>query len=111
TGETVRFRLGFRVAEREADVGLSLTIRSAVSGEIVANIHQTLFKEPLPIGTTKSVDIHLPEFPILPGEYRLQVTLSGEGGTKNHDDVAEAPVGLPGFHIPQAEEDSVRQEG
>jgi lipopolysaccharide transport system ATP-binding protein len=77
-GESVLFRLSFRVMQRIPDLMVSVGLRSSLSGEFVTTVRHIASESPLEPGTEDTVTIECPEIMIRPGQYPLYFWLGNK---------------------------------
>jgi len=70
-GETIRFRLPYKVVRRVENLSTAILLRSGAANECVTSVRYCLSDKPLAAGDTGEVLIELPETPLRPGDYTL----------------------------------------
>ncbi len=70
-GDTIRFRLSYRLLADVPELQVSVALRSGLTSEIVTNARHQIYAEPMPAGTTGTVVVEFPDVYIRPGEYPL----------------------------------------
>jgi lipopolysaccharide transport system ATP-binding protein len=70
-GETILFRMSFRVAKTVPELLVAVGLRSSLSGEFVTTVRHVASNSPLEAGTENDVTIECPEIMIRPGQYPL----------------------------------------
>ena len=70
-GETILFRISFRVAKPVPELLVAVGLRSSLSGEFVTTVRHVVSNTPLEAGTENDVTIECPEIMIRPGQYPL----------------------------------------
>jgi len=88
-GETVRFRLSYRLNEPMRGVTIWIALRSGISREIVTSARHIVTTDSLSSGATGTVVIDFPDIYIRPGEYPLYLHISEAVPTKTNYDVLD----------------------
>ena len=88
-GETVRFRLSYKLNEAMRGVTIFIALRSGMSREMVTSARHVVTTDSLPAGATGSVIIDFPDIYIRPGEYPLYLHISEAVPTKTNYDVLD----------------------
>jgi len=88
-GETVRFRLSYRLNEPMRGVTIWIALRSGISREIVTSARHVVTTDSLSAGATGTVAIDFPDIYIRPGEYPLYLHISEAVPTKTNYDVLD----------------------
>jgi lipopolysaccharide transport system ATP-binding protein len=94
TGDTVRLRFSYEVTETVPDLGFLLVLRSAVDGQHITTIRETLSDRPIVEGTNASFELVLPNLPLRPCEVSIYAAL-GYVDCRAFYDVIDANVDLP----------------
>jgi len=92
-GETILFRMSFRVAKTVPELLVAVGLRSSLSGEFVTTVRHVVSNTPLEAGTENDVTIECPEIMIRPGQYPLYFWL-GNSVTQPFDVVDDVTAPL-----------------
>jgi lipopolysaccharide transport system ATP-binding protein len=79
TGESVRFKMSYRVLQEVQGLSVFIGVRSSMTREYVTSVHYSISAANLKPGTTGMIEIELPEINLLPGEYPLYIWIGGKG--------------------------------
>lgn len=96
-GETLRLGIDYEVFERIESLGLSISLSSAGSDDILTNIRQIASRAPIDQGSGRII-LTVPDLPLRPGEFSLSIAL-GNLDFSIVEDLLDANVGLPHLTI------------
>ena len=113
-GETIRFRLPYKVNRAVDNLSTAVLLRSGAANECVTSVRFRLSERPLKAGVSGEVLIELPDTPLRPGEYSLYFWLGDALGNpfdvvdglsaplvittqKTFEDLGYNPAHVPGF--------------
>jgi lipopolysaccharide transport system ATP-binding protein len=92
-GETILFRMSFRVTKTIPELLVAVGLRSSLSGEFVTTVRHVVSNTPLEAGTENDVTIECPEIMIRPGQYPLYFWL-GNSMTQPFDVIDDVTAPL-----------------
>jgi lipopolysaccharide transport system ATP-binding protein len=92
-GETILFRMSFKVVKTVPELLVAVGLRSSLSGEFVTTVRHVVSNTPLEAGTENAVAIECPEIMIRPGQYPLYFWL-GNSETQPFDVVDDLTAPL-----------------
>jgi lipopolysaccharide transport system ATP-binding protein len=98
TGGTVKLRFAYEVIETVPDAFFLMHIRSALSGETLTTIHETISETPMAAGSSGTIELVLPNLALRPNELSLYVAL-GRRDTRVFYDVVDENVDLPYLRV------------
>jgi lipopolysaccharide transport system ATP-binding protein len=75
-GETIRFKISYKVFKEMNGVAISIILRSGITREFVTSVMHIVAKGKVVAGTMGKIVIELPDIYIRPGEYPLYLHLS-----------------------------------
>ena len=110
SGDTVTLRFNYEVLERVPDLGILLTLRSAVDDQTITTIHDTVSSIPLEKGYFGTFEIILPKLPLRPNEVSLYAAL-GMADYRIFYDVVDANADLPMLIIGSDMTDNYSRQG
>ena len=91
-GETVRFRLGYRVNSEVRKLDVYVALRGGVSNEILTDVRYSISTASLTAGTAGEVLIEFPSIALRPGEFPLYFALGHEASDYDIVDNLSAPL-------------------
>lgn len=97
-GETLRLGIGYEVFERIESLGLSVSLSSAGSDDVLTNIRQIASRAPIDQGCSGRIILTVPDLPLRPGEFSLSIAL-GNLDFSIVEDLLDTNVGLPHLTI------------
>lgn len=109
-GQTVRFKLSYKVFKDVPSLGLSFNIVSTVSGEILANIRRAITTSPVRAGAKGIVSVDIPNIPFRPGDYSLYIAI-GHSDFSHWFDTIDQNVNLPLLTLTSEERDPLAGVG
>lgn len=109
-GEELKFRFQFNVHEPIPSLGVYVSIRSALSSDIVTTVMETLSEGPMKSGADGSYEIRFPAITLRPGDYTLYFAL-GEKKGGNWYDVIDENVNIPILSVTSEERDFLKRLG
>ncbi len=91
-GETVRFRLGYRVFSDVKKMDAYIALRGGVTNETLTDARYAISQSTLAAGTTGEVVIEFPNLALRPGEFPLYFALGHEASDFDIVDNLSAPL-------------------
>jgi lipopolysaccharide transport system ATP-binding protein len=91
-GDTIRFRLSYRVLQRMSKLSVYVGLRSGISGELVTSTRHIVSAVPVAAGATGTVIVEYPEICIRPGEYPIFLCVDDTGGQHETIDSLTHPL-------------------
>ncbi|EKD90105.1 MAG: hypothetical protein ACD_32C00016G0001 [uncultured bacterium] len=88
-GETIRFKMTYKVFENINGLAVFIALRSGITREIVTSVRHRVTAKRIVSGTEGSVTIEMPDIYIRPGEYPLYIHVSEVDGNPNNFDVLD----------------------
>jgi len=110
TGGTVKLRFAYEVTETVQDVFFLMHVRSALSGETLTSIHETISETPMAAGSSGTIELVLPNLTLRPNELSLYVAL-GRLDTRVFYDVIDENVNLPYLRVTSDAENQYDRTG
>ncbi len=109
-GENVELDIDYKVQRDIPALGVFLTIRSVMSGDVITTVFEPLSEDPVKAGVTSRIELKLPKIPLRPGDYSMSLQMTSLG-RENVYDIIDDNVGLPWLSIETAVGDSIANEG
>jgi hypothetical protein len=88
-GDTIRFRLSYKVIKNMEGLAIYIGLRSGISREIVTSARHEITRQEIAAGTTGTVYVEFPNIYIRPGEYPLYYQISDVGRKQDNYDVVD----------------------
>src|SRR5258706_1873385 len=88
-GETIRFELSYEVFNEIEGLAAYISLRSSLSGETVTSVQHLISLDKIVAGTKGTITIELPNIYIRPGEYPLNIHISGAIPTETNFEVLD----------------------
>lgn len=93
-GESLRLEIRWQSHIEVPGLTLSIHIHSALSGELVTSLKQTLLSTTIAAGKTGVIEVTIPQLSLRPGDYRFNISVADPDYAKTFD-VLDENVDLP----------------
>jgi lipopolysaccharide transport system ATP-binding protein len=110
SGHTVTLRFDYEVRDPVPDLMFLIQLRSAINGQPVTVIHETISSHPLPVGQMGQIELVLPNLPLRPSEISLYACLS-QIDARIFYDVVDENVDLPFLMVTSPSADKYDRQG
>ncbi|NDG25664.1 MAG: ABC transporter ATP-binding protein [Proteobacteria bacterium] len=108
--ESIVLQLNFHVIEPADGLTVTLLLSNPLTGEIVTTVKEMVTPSVIAVGNEKTMVLELPQVPLRPGDYGIQINLANGKGDQIYDWVGKE-ADLPFLSVTSDELDPEKRQG